>query len=175
MTTRSPSSWPAAFPSLALAAVARLLFFLLVWGILTEGNVHGWGVPALAIGAATLASLALRGPDSRWSLRGLLRFIPFFLTQSVRGGIDVARRAFHPSLPINPGVEEYRSRLPTTPQRATLAAVIGLFPGTLSVRLEGDRLTIHSLSREHPVSDSVREVEIRLANLFRVELAAEGE
>lgn len=172
MNERFSSRSPSPYAPLVRAAVIRLLLFVVLWVVLTEGRAHGWGVASLAIGSATIASLSLRGPEPRWSIRGLLRFIPFFLLQSVRGGVDVALRAFHPALPIDPGVEEFRSRLPTARQRAALAAVIGLFPGTLAVRLDGERLSVHSLNRRLPVGDAVREVEARLANLFRAELTA---
>ncbi|MBE0509552.1 MAG: Na+/H+ antiporter subunit E [Chromatiales bacterium] len=41
------------------------------------------------------------------TLLGWLRFIPFFLLQSLLGGIDVARRAFHPRTPLSPTLIRY--------------------------------------------------------------------
>jgi len=90
----------------------RTALFALLWWILTEGAVYSWLVGAPVVVFAVLVSGVLL-PGTSWSLPGILRFIPFFLWHSLRGGVDVAGRALHPRLPISPGLLEHKWRLPT--------------------------------------------------------------
>jgi len=72
----------------------RAVLFALLWWMLTEGAADSWLVGAPVVVLAALASGVLL-PGTSWSLPGLLRFIPFFLWHSLRGGVDVAGRALH--------------------------------------------------------------------------------
>jgi multicomponent Na+:H+ antiporter subunit E len=83
-------------PRIGWSAVAsRALTVSLVWWAVSNGNAQSWrvGVPALA--CAVIVSVALL-PLAHLVWRGLLKFVAFFLRRSLRGGTDVARRAFHP-------------------------------------------------------------------------------
>lgn len=154
------------------AALPRAALFALAWMTLAEGQAKGWAIPLLGVAAATLASLALLPPGrGRWRLPGLLRFLPFFLHRSVHGGIDVARRALDPRLPIDPGPIVYTVRLPAGAARTFFAGVLGLLPGTLGTELRGRRLRVHALDRRLPVAATLRELEERVADLFGVPLA----
>jgi multicomponent Na+:H+ antiporter subunit E len=84
-----------------------------------------------------------RGP--RWSPLGLLRFVWVFLTGSLRGGIDVARRALAPRCAIAPRMIRYTFRLPDGPARHLFVGTMNVMPGTLSADLEGDDVEIHVL------------------------------
>ena len=89
----------------------RVVLFAMLWWVITEAAIDSWyiGVPVVAF--AAWVSLVLL-PGFSLSLPGILRFIPFFLWHSLRGGVDVAWRALHPQLPISPGMVDYRWRLP---------------------------------------------------------------
>jgi multicomponent Na+:H+ antiporter subunit E len=149
------------------SVLLRAGLFAALWWVLVEGSVYGWVLAVLTIAAATGTSLALL-PPGRWRLRpaGLLRFVPFFFWQSVRGGVDVARRAFHPRLPIQPGEVVYPLRLPPGPARPFFAAVLSLLPGTLSIELLDDRVRIHALDDRLPVTETLRRLEHHVAALF---------
>ena len=123
----------------------RGFLFASIWWVLTNGVFSSWliGVPAVAM--ATLASLVLL-PASSWSLSGLLRFMPFFIWQSIRGGLDVASIALHPRLPLSPILYDYRLRLPTGLPRVFMANIVNLLPGTLSVDMDAEILRIHILN-----------------------------
>jgi multicomponent Na+:H+ antiporter subunit E len=96
----------------------------------------------------------------------LVRFAGWFLVQSVRGGVDVARRALSPSLPIEPELLELTTRLPPGAARVLLADVTSLLPGTLSVDLDGDRVLVHALSGGPAVTADFRVLEARVAELL---------
>jgi hypothetical protein len=66
----------------------------------------------------------------------LLRLAGLFLVQSAVGGIDVARRALDPRLPISPGLVDVDLEHDDLSIRVALAALISLLPGTIAVEAE---------------------------------------
>lgn len=155
------------------AALARSGLFAVLWWALTEG-AGGWGFGAAVVVLVSAVSLWLANPGRRFgSLRGTLRFVPFFLGQSLRGGVDVAYRAFHPRLPIAPAWRVYSLRLPEGPARVFMMTALTLTPGTLSVEAEGDNLRIHVLDGRLPIAQTFHRLETRVAHAFGVHLAAD--
>ena len=63
------------------------------------------------------------------------------------GGIDVAKRAFSPRLPLNPGWVEIPSDLPDG-ARVALGAELSLMPGTLSAGSAEGKLLVHLLDTD---------------------------
>lgn len=158
------------------AALVRGAILTVLWWILAEGSLRGWVVAGVSIVAALLASLALL-PPRQWRLRplGAARFIPFFVWQSFRGGVDVAHRALRPRLPIQPGFLHYPLRLPPGPGRTFFVAVLGLFPGTLSVELRDRQVRVHTLDQGLSPEATLRLLEDRIADAFGIPLRAEAE
>ncbi len=152
-------------------ALLRFAAFAVLWFVLAEGELRYWGLILIAVTSATLASLILV-PSSGLSMSpiGWIRFIPFFLGQSVLGGADVALRAITPTPRLDPGYVEYRFRLDAPPARVFVANTMSLMPGTLSVLLEGDQLQMHVLDTAMPAADRAREVEEHVARMFRLDL-----
>jgi multicomponent Na+:H+ antiporter subunit E len=152
---------------LVRAAAIRFAGFALVWMVLTGGSLYGWPVALATLFAATAASLALV-PPGRWSVSpiGVARFVPFFLGYSARAGVDVALRAFRSTMPIRPGFATFHTRLPPGPARTFFAAVVSLFPGTVSVNLEGGTLHLHLLDTRDPIEPALRGLERRVAAVF---------
>jgi len=148
----------------------RFVLFALIWWILTDGAMDSWPIGLPAVLLATLLSVMLM-PALSWSLRGILRFIPYFLWYSMRGGVDVARRAMHPRLPISPGLFDYRFRLPPGLSRVFMANIVSLLPGTLSVELGEEILHVHVLDEAGAINEELHMLENRLADLFGIELA----
>ncbi len=146
--------------------------FSLLWWILTLGAIDSWliGVPVVLL--AVLASGWLLPPIS-WSLPGVASFVPFFLWRSLYGGVDVARRALHPQLPISPGLFDYRWRLPPGLPRVFMANTVSLLPGTLSAELGKEYLRVHVLDQSGNFIPELSIVEERVARLFGVSLAAD--
>ena len=104
-------SSPRAPTSVALVRGATLfaLWIVLMQSVKPLDLVVG----GLAAFGATWVSLQLL-PPAAGSVRflSLLALLPHFLWQSLLAGIDVARRAFAPSLPLRPGFVEYRTGFP---------------------------------------------------------------
>ena len=91
------------------AALARGAGFLAFWVILIGFGPADLVVGLIAAAAATWTSLRLLPPQpGRMRLTALLSLIPHFLWKSVVAGVDVARRALDPRLPLRPGFIAYR-------------------------------------------------------------------
>jgi len=149
---------------------SRAVVFTLMWWIFTDGVIDSWQVGVPVVLLATLVSVALL-PRVTWSLSGIARFAPFFLWQSLRGGADVAWRAFHPGMPIAPAVVDYPLRLPPGLPQVMLANIVSLLPGTLSATLDGLALKVHVLdSRGEPMIE-LKALEHRVARMSGVLLA----
>ena len=150
----------------------RTVLFALLWWILTEGAMNSWLVGAPVIVFAVLASGALL-PGVSWSLSGIVHFVPFFLWRSLYGGVDVARRALHPRLPISPELFDHRWRLPPGLPRVFMANTVSLLPGTLSAELDEEQLRVHVLDHTGAFASELTVIEARVARLFGLNLAAD--
>lgn len=154
------------------AALWRGALFALLWWALTNGRPGSWGVGAVSVVLATWASLVLAPPVTTYVSRiGLVRFLIFFLTQSLRGGVQVAAFALRPRMGLSPGFHEITLRLPEGLGRVLLTYTLSLLPGMLSVELDGDRLCLHVLDETAPTEAEVRTVETRLAHMLGLALA----
>jgi len=143
-----------------------LILLVGLWWMLTGGDLSSWvlGVPTL------LAALVVRQrlhplPPAGFSAGGALRFLAGFFLQSFVSGVDVVRRAFHPRLPLAPGRIDYRLRLRSPTERILLAGTVNLLPGTLSMDLAGDILTLHVLDLDAPVLKELERIETLVAGL----------
>jgi multicomponent Na+:H+ antiporter subunit E len=83
-----------------------------------------------------------------WAAVRYLPYWPWLAVEMVKSSIDVARRVLSPRLPISPTVFEVRASQQTVVGRVVLANSITLTPGTVTLDIDGDRLRVHSLSRE---------------------------
>jgi multicomponent Na+:H+ antiporter subunit E len=148
-------------------AALRIALLAFLWWILVGLDGEGWiiGIPVILSAAVVSMMLA---PKLGWRFRPIkaVWFLGYFVWSALRGGIDVTSRAFHPSLPINPGFITHYFRLPKSSSRVFLADVASLLPGTLSAGLEDQCLVIHVLDCNLPVEQSMEELEIRVAALF---------
>lgn len=163
MTRWRPPVW-------VLAAAGRgALLAALLWAA-AEGRDLVWGIAAAGLLVALAASLALT-PAGRWRPLGFARYAVFFLTLSLWGGIDVAWRALRPGPPLRPGFRTYDLRLTAPRSRLVLARTMTLLPGTLGVRLEPSRLTLHLLDVDRPNEPILRRCEERIARLHGTALA----
>jgi multicomponent Na+:H+ antiporter subunit E len=84
-------------------------------------------------------------------VRAAVRYVPYWPwlgVEIVKSSIDVARRILSPSMPVRPTVFEIRASQQTVVGRVVLANSMTLTPGTVTLDVDGDRLTVHSLSHE---------------------------
>ncbi len=143
----------------------------MLWWILTEGSAVAWGVGLISVMLALVASLILLPPGpARLSPTGLAGFVGFFLVQSVKGGVQVARMALRPRLEMHPAMLKITMRLPEGHARLLLANTLNLLPGTLSAGLEHNQLRLHVLDERGPMEKEVREVETRIARMLGLPL-----
>jgi multicomponent Na+:H+ antiporter subunit E len=145
--------------------IRRALLLALCWWALTEdATAWAFGLPIVLLALAASFRLGLSAVPP--TLRGLPRFLGFFLWYSLRGGLDVARRALHPGMPLAPAFVDFPLRLSEPAARVFLANTVNLLPGTLITDLAGRRLRVHVLDRRMAVPESLRMVEERVAALF---------
>ena len=144
----------------------RAAGFGLLWLMAAEGNTSAWPLAVVAIAGATAASLWLLPPKvlPPISPGGLLRFLVWFVHQSLAGGFQVAWLAVQPRLNLQPALIELPLTLPTGLPRLLFTAALGLMPGTLGVRLHGDTLLVHVLDRQQPLQ--TEELAERVAAVF---------
>lgn len=154
-----------------ISIMLRLATFLLIWWILTDGSTASWwfGVPAVLL--ALITSIILL-PPMHLVWYECIKFVPFFLFSSLTGGIDVARRAFHPRLPIDPDIIEYPLRLPAGLPQVFMSNTVNLLPGTLSVALERNILKVHVLDSQKDYLGELDAVEQHVARVFGLSVGA---
>jgi multicomponent Na+:H+ antiporter subunit E len=147
-----------------LPAVVRWLVFLGTWFVLYGPDLTALPVGAGAAVAATWTSLRLLPAGSFHPRPGSLFVLALrFVWQSVVAGIDVARRALEPRLPLRPGFVTYSIRMRPSPARSTFLSVASLLPGTLPTGLdETGALVVHCLDTEQPVVAQMAAEETRL-------------
>lgn len=147
----------------------RAVAFALLWWMLTAGAMDSWLIGAPAVLIATLVSMALVPPFSL-SPAGVVSFVPFFIWHSLRGGADVAWRAFHPRMPIAPGLVDYPLHLPPGMPRTFMVNTVSLLPGTLSAELGANCLKVHVLDTRKSVLSELITVERAVARMFGTSL-----
>ncbi|MEA3639704.1 MAG: DUF1576 domain-containing protein [Lamprobacter sp.] len=120
---------------------------------------------------ATWVSLWVLPPGSRpWRLSALMALIGRFLVQSVVGGIDVARRAFDPRLPLRPGYIVFATSLRRPHQRAILQTFASATPGAIAAGTDAEgRLVFHCLDTGAPIAQGLAQDERLLLRLYREE------
>ncbi|UPY38274.1 Na+/H+ antiporter subunit E [Sediminicoccus sp. KRV36] len=132
---------------------ARFALFLGLWLILAGGPA---GLPfgLLAAALATWAStrlmpgrMALADPLAAFRLAGRSGW------QALLAGTDIARRAFDPRLPLQPGLVIHASALPEGPARDGFTALASLAPGALPAGTDAaGALVVHALDTRLPVA-----------------------
>ena len=153
-------------------AVVRLLVFLGIWFVLYGPDVAGLLVGTGAAIVATWTSLRLLPPGAfRPRLGSLFILALRFLWESVVAGIDVARRALEPRLPLRPGFVTYPIRMRPSPARSAFLSMASLLPGTLPTGLdETGAVVVHCLDTEQPVAAQMAAEEALLIRALGAEL-----
>lgn len=139
-------------------------FFLLWLVLMQSGKPADLAIGAIAAVGATWVSLRLLAPTAGCLHFGqLLALLPHFLWESVLAGIDVARRAFSPRLPLNPGFVSCPLAFPPGFARNTFATVTSLLPGSVPADEAEGVLVYHCLDTTTPVVEQLWREERLLA------------
>lgn len=155
------------------SALVLTLLMLLVWYALDGADGLAWGLP-FALCAVAVA-LWLAPPSAHpLRLRALPGFALYFVLESLRGAADVAWRAMHPRMPLQPALESCALRVPAGAPRTLLVSCVSLLPGTLSAELdaEANLLRVHVLAGA--AEPGLRVLEARIASLYGLTLAERG-
>jgi len=146
---------------LTLAPLAGL------WWLLSDADPTSWviGLPAVAVAGWSARRLRPLGYGTI-AVTGMLRFLPFFLWESLRGGSDVALRILRPRMRIRPGLTVYRTGLQRQDARVFFANCVCLVPGTLAADLDGDRLDIHLLDADSNPTAELQRLELAVSRIF---------
>ena len=141
-------------PGLLRPAMGRAVGLGVLWLVLAGGNPVDLAPGAVAALAATWVSLHLLPPGAiSVQPASLARFTFRFLRQSMVAGVDVARRALDPRLPLHPGFVVYHPRLPPGPSQHMFTTLMSLLPGTVPTGpAPGSGLLIHCLDVEQPIT-----------------------
>lgn len=149
-------------PSLQLVVLLAVLWLALA-------GPAEWLFGIVAVGLALAASHWLAPMQlTRFSLPGLARFLPYFVAQSVAGGVDVARRALAPGPPLAVHDSRYAMALPPGQARTVFIGAISLLPGTLARDVDNEGVRVHSIAGDPRAS--LDALERRVANLFGISL-----
>ncbi len=134
---------------ISLAAVCYGLWLLL------SGHYHdplllGLGVLSVAVVTAIAHRMDVvdrEGHPIHLTARAVL-YWPWLWWEIIRSNFDVARRILAPRMPISPTVVRLRASQKSELGRVIYANSITLTPGTVSIELEENIITVHALTRE---------------------------
>ncbi len=129
--------------------IVNWVFLMLLWIMFTStfaaheliiGGLVTMVISFLSIRLFTCCGLSLLSPVK---IFWMIYYFGVFLKALIMANLDVARRVISPSLPINPGIVKFKTKLTTNYSKMVLANSITLTPGTLSIDVIGDTFYIH--------------------------------
>ena len=162
----SPLPAPAALPASMLStALWRGTAFFLLWMLLMQSLKRAdLAMGVFACVGATWVSLRLLPPSSGCLNFGrLFALLPHFVWESVLAGVDVARRALHPGMPLRPGFVTCPLSFPPGFTRNTFATITSLLPGSVAAGEVEGVLVYHCLDTTLPVVEQIWKEERLLA------------
>ena len=92
-----------------MAVVRRIIppsmLLALLWLVLAQNQLSSWliGIPFIALALLVIPPTGREAAPLRLHGRSLVRFLRLFITDSLRGGIDVSRRVLAVKPAVNPG------------------------------------------------------------------------
>ncbi|HKE92985.1 MAG TPA: Na+/H+ antiporter subunit E [Povalibacter sp.] len=156
----------AKMPSRSITALSRSVMFLALWLVLMPSvKPADLAFGLVATMAATWTSIRLL-PREAGHVRftSLLAYVPHFIWQSVMAGVDVARRALDPRMPLQPRFVVCPVSFPPGLARNEFASILSLMPGSVPVGESQDAIIVHCLDAAHPLMQQVAEEERLLAS-----------
>lgn len=125
---------------------SRVGLLLVLWWVLVEANPASLVFGAVAAVAASYLSLTLYPVDQAgiraWRLVPLLGWL---CVQGLRGGLDVAWRAIHPRLPVDPAWTKVRLTSDHAAANSLLGGMISVLPGSLAAGPANGVMDLHLL------------------------------
>ncbi|NBV31429.1 MAG: hypothetical protein EBR93_02665 [Bacteroidetes bacterium] len=161
--------------STLLSFISLMAFWLLMSGYFDLIHIAYGVVSVIGVMMVnrSLATYAFFEDDHNESFRirpiRALLYLFWILGQILIAGWRVAVLILRPSLPAKPAMVTFRADLPTARAKMILGNSITLTPGTLTVDIEGDQFTVHSVdsfSYEGIINDDMPK---RVLKLFSAE------
>lgn len=104
-------------------------------------------------------------------LPSVLRYLKLLVTEIFKSSYAVTKLIFSPRLEPEPQLKSFESKLHTRAGRTALANSITLTPGTITVSIEDDTYTVHSLDKM--MMDGIDDTAFQKA-LMKMEAKADG-
>ena len=140
----------------------------LLWLVLSGGKPSSWLVGVRTVVAATWAFHRLGTQRLLGGVRidRIPGFATAFVRDAIRSGIGAARLALDPTRQVGSKIMTHDTSLRNEWQIILLANTVSLLPGSLTVDVAGDRLTIHVLDGDlESARSDVLELQRRIARL----------
>jgi multicomponent Na+:H+ antiporter subunit E len=131
-----------------------LVAFLFAFWLALSGHYTPMLVAAGLASAVlcALAAIRMRAADAEGHPVELfgraLTYLPWLAVEIAKSGWSVTKIILHPHLPIAPTMTVVTASQRTRAGVATYANSITLTPGTITVGIDGNELTVHALVRE---------------------------
>ena len=150
------------------------LMLLAVW-LVWSGHFDKPFVIALGVVSCAFSLLvALRmnivdeeGAPRQLGIRPFTHYAPWLALEIIQSNIDVARIILSREMPLQRNLVTVTAHAESELGRVILANSITLTPGTVSVRMEGDRILVHALSFEGSAEDISGEMDRRICRMER--------
>jgi multicomponent Na+:H+ antiporter subunit E len=155
---------------LLLLFALLLGFWLLLSGRL-DPHLVASGVLSAALITAVSAPLLERtiGPAATHPRARVLPAIPLVVWLTGRmivSAVQLARIVLDPRVPPEPGIVRFRTQLTSPAARSVLANAITLVPGTMTLEMIGDELTVHSFTPDAVEDVATAALQNRIARVF---------
>ena len=95
-----------------------------------------------------------------------IKYLPWLFYQIVLSNIHVAYLVLSPSMPIDPKIIRYKTRLKTDIALVTFANSITLTPGTITADISEGEYYVHALSKKVADDLMAGEMEDKVASIF---------
>ena len=129
--------------------IVNWIFLMLAWIMFTTtfasheiivGVITTAIISLFSIRLFTCCDLSILSPVK---IFWMIWYLGVFLIALIKANLDVARRVVSPTLPINPGIVKFKTKLKSNYAKMVLANSITLTPGTLSIDIVDDTFYIH--------------------------------
>ncbi len=154
----------------SLVLAVTLMAVWLLWSGHGEPLLVGFGIFSCLLVVLLSRRMGIIDEETvpvQLGLRPFVRYAPWLVSQIVVANIDVARRILSPKMPIEPALIQVKVTQQGDLGRVIYANSITLTPGTVSVDLEGDTITVHALTTEAAESLSNGQMDGRVTHLVR--------
>jgi len=132
----------------ASAVVVSYCFWLVLSGHYTPPlMIIGVAASVAVVALASRMALIDREGHPILLLGRAVWYLPWLLWQIIKSGIDVSRMIVSPSLPISPTLINVKASQKSVVGLVSYANSITLTPGTISVEVEGNEITVHAITR----------------------------